>query len=77
LTFDFIMRAKLEAFHALDDLFVEFVGAEGLAMDEMRIWGSRVAAGHPWVVQDLAEGSAVGGVCDEHSGQEVFAIWEK
>jgi len=62
------MRTKLEAFHAFDDLFVEFVWAEWLAMDEMRIWGSRVAADHPWVIQDLAERSAVGGVCDEHSG---------
>ena len=71
------MRTKLEAFHAFDDLFVEFVWTEWFAMDEMRIWGSRVAADHPWVIQDLAECSTVGGVCDEHSRQEVFAIWEK
>jgi len=71
------MRTKLEAFHAFDDLLVEFVWTEWLAMDEMRIGGSRVAAGHPWVIQDLAESSAVGGAGDEHSGEEVFAINEK
>lgn len=46
-------------------------------MDEMGIWGSGIATDHPWVIEDLAEGSAVGRVCDEHPGQEVFAICEK
>ena len=48
-----LLRPKLEASHALDDLFINFIRSKGLAVEHVRVRWATVPARHPWVRKDF------------------------
>jgi hypothetical protein len=51
----FVLCLDLETFHVTDDLLVELISAERLAMDETGVGGVAESATHPGVAQDFGE----------------------
>lgn len=72
---DLLLRAELEAPHAFDDLLVELVCAQRLAVHEVRVGRAPEAALHPGVGEDFRERRPRGGVGHQHASQKVFALF--
>lgn len=67
LAFDFVFCAKFESFHLLNDLAVEFVGAERFTVNHVNSRRAGETPNHPGMAHHLGESSAMSRVGNKHS----------
>lgn len=58
---------EFEPGHAADDVNVDVIGTEWVAVHEVRVRCAGEGAGHPRVCEDFREGGADSGVSYEHA----------